>query len=221
MNRRTASILTTGLALTLAASLTACGGDDSGKEKDDGAVKGAEPAKTSAEASPSPSASKAGAERPKIELPADLKYNFEWPETGDKKKDAVMADAEQRIKAVDLAISHQDPADAAYRFYSEGEAAAGSEDFIKLFTADGNTITGYRHFYKPVVQLNDDGTAGFVYCEDQATAYNKKIKTGKVQKTRPSKDSYVVYNTRLRLDDRGIWVTEKLISQRGSATCQP
>ncbi|MET8558850.1 hypothetical protein ABZV64_28395 [Streptomyces sp. NPDC004959] len=220
MNRRTASVLTTGVALALAASLSACGGDDSGSKKDEG-VKGAEPTRSSAEPSPSPSRSEKTAERPKIELPGDLRYDFDWPKTGDKKKDAVMADAEQRIKAVDLAISRQDPTDAAYRFYSEGTAAAGSEDFIKLFTSKGNTITGYRHFYKPVVQLNDDGTAGFVYCEDQATAYNKAVKTGKVQKTQPSKNSYVVYNTRLRLDDKGVWVTEKLISQRGSATCQP
>ncbi|MGW4735834.1 hypothetical protein ACWEQC_42950 [Streptomyces shenzhenensis] len=46
--------------------------------------------------------------RPKIELPSDLTYTFDWPKTGDPDKDAVLSDSEQSIKAVDLAIVNQD-----------------------------------------------------------------------------------------------------------------
>ncbi|MFJ4435664.1 hypothetical protein [Streptomyces sp. NPDC088923] len=221
MNRRTASILTTGLALTLAASLTACGSDDSGKEKDDEAVKGAEPAKTSAEASPSPSASKAGAERPKIELPADLKLTFDWADTGDAKKDAVYRDTEQFIQSLQTAVARQKPTDPGFRFYSSGEAAANVQAYVQRFVDTGDRVTGTVRYSKPNLKLNADGTAGFVYCEDQSKAYRKSVKTGKTKLTQGSKDDYVLYNTHLRRNDKGVWVTEKLISDAGSAQCQP
>lgn len=115
--------LFTALTLTATAALTlsACGSDDSpGKGKD--AVAEADMGTTSPSASPTESeSSKAG--RPKIELPADLSYSFEWPKSGDQVKDAILADAEQSIKAVDLAIVNQDALDKAYLYYYEGEAA--------------------------------------------------------------------------------------------------
>ncbi|MGA5079602.1 hypothetical protein ACPC37_18710 [Streptomyces griseoincarnatus] len=45
----------------------------------------------------------------------------------------MLADTAQRIKAVDLAIAEHDPLHEAYRFYSEGTAAAGSERYIQEF----------------------------------------------------------------------------------------
>ncbi|MFF1625368.1 hypothetical protein, partial [Streptomyces sp. NPDC058272] len=156
----------------------------------------------------------------KIELPSDLSYTFDWPKTGDKDKDAVLADSEQFIKAVDMAIAEQDPLHKAYRFYSEGTAAAGSQKFIQEFVDYKDRITGAKRYYNAKVKINADGTAGFVYCEDQNKAYNKSLKTGKTEVTPNSKDNYVLYNSRLRVNKQGIWITEKLTSQRGSSACQ-
>jgi hypothetical protein len=47
------------------------------------------------------------------------------------------------------------------------------------------------------------------------------LKTGKTDVTRPSKDDYVLYSSLLRADGQGVWITEKLTSQRGSAECRP
>ncbi|WP_308310659.1 hypothetical protein [Streptomyces sp. GbtcB6] len=161
------------------------------------------------------------AERPEIKLPSDLSYAFEWPKTGDLKKDAVLGDTEQFIKAVDMAIAHQDPLDKAYRFYSEGEAAAGSQKFIQEFVDYKDRITGTKRFFDAKVKINTDGTAGLVYCEDQTKAYNKSLETGKTDVDTPSSDSYVLYRSLLRTGKQGVWITEKLASQRGSAECQP
>ncbi|MEV7142230.1 hypothetical protein [Streptomyces tauricus] len=88
-----------------ALSLSACGGDS----PDDGVAGADTGAGTRKPGSPSASASaSAVAGRPKIELPSDLTYAFEWPKTGDKEKDAVLGDSEQFIKAVDMAIAEQD-----------------------------------------------------------------------------------------------------------------
>ncbi|MGC0205967.1 hypothetical protein [Streptomyces levis] len=219
MNRR--PTLLAALTLTAAAALTlsACGSDDSSKAKANDKIAGAD---SGDEASPSATASASGAGgRPEIELPSDVTYKFEWKKTGDAGKDAVLSDAEQRIKAVDMAIARQDPLDKAYRFYSDGTAAAGSQKYIQEFVDHKARTTGLTRYYNETVTIKDDGTAALVYCEDQSKAFNKFLKTGKTDVTPVTKDSYVVYAGTLRKNDKGVWVTERLISQRGSAKCRP
>ena len=210
------------LVATAAMPLTACGGaDGESTSKDNDKAAGADTgSETSASPTPSASASAASADRPKIELPSDLTYTFDWPKTGDADKDAVLADSEQFIKAVDMAIAEQNPLDKAYQFYAEGEAAAESQKFIQEFVDYKDRITGAKQYFDAKVNVNSDGTAGLVYCEDQSKAYNKSLTTGKTDVTAASKNSYVLYSSRLRGDEHGIWITETLTSQRGSSVCQ-
>ncbi|WP_122616992.1 hypothetical protein [Streptomyces sp. Tu 4128] len=216
MNRRPTFLTAATFATAAALTLSACGGgaDDSG---DNDKIPGADTGKTSTPASPSTPVS---GERPKIDLPSDLTYTFEWPKSGDKDEDAVLADSQQFIKAVDMAIAEQDPLGKAYRFYSEGEAAAGSQKFIQEFVDYKDRITGAKRYFNANVKINSDGTAAFIYCEDQNKAYNKSLKTGKTDVTPASKDNFVLYSSRLRANKQGVWVTETLTSQRGSAACQ-
>jgi len=217
VNRRPTLIAALTLTAAAALTLSACGSDDSSKDDND-KIAGAD---TGSDTSASPTASAStAAERPKIELPSDLTYTFDWPKTGDKDKDAVLADSEQFIKAVDMAIADQDPMGKAYRFYSEGEAAAGSQKFIQEFVDYKDRITGAKRYYDAKVKVNSDGTAGLVYCEDQNKAYNKSLKTGKTDVTPQSKDNYVLYSSVLQVNKQGVWITQKLTSQRGSAACQ-
>ncbi|ELP69979.1 hypothetical protein ACKI1I_17925 [Streptomyces turgidiscabies] len=208
------------LVASAALLLTACGGDD-GESKDNDKIAGADTGETSASPTASASASAASADRPKIELPADLTYTFEWPKTGDKDKDAALSDSEQFLKAVDMAIAEQNPLHKAYLYYSEGEAAAGSERFIQGFVDRKGRITGAKRYFDARVNVNSDGTAGLVYCEDQSKAYDKSLTTGKTNVTAASKDSYVLYSSQLRINKHGIWVTQTLTSERGSSVCQP
>jgi hypothetical protein len=209
------------LTLTAAAALTlsACGSDDSSKGKDNDKIAGAD---TGDKASPSPSPSAANsAGRPNIELPADLSYTFDWPKTGDKEKDAILADGEQSIKAVDLAIVNQNALDNAYIYYYEGEAAASTQKFIQNYVDHKAAITGAYRFYAPQVAVDKDGTASFSYCEDQGKAYVKDLKTNKAKKTEVTAKSYVIYHTSLKKNDKGVWVIQKMVSQSGSPKCQP
>ncbi|CAM5557077.1 Lipoprotein OS=Streptomyces rochei OX=1928 GN=G3I25_08135 PE=4 SV=1 [Streptomyces rochei] len=219
MNRRRPTLLAA-LTLTAAAALTlsACGSDDkpaSDNDKIAGADTGTESSKSPTESAP------AEPDRPKIELPTDVTYEFAWDKTGDPAKDAVLHDAEQRIRAVDLAIAEQNALHEAYRFYSEGEAAAGSQKYIQEFIDHKARTTGVTRYYQEDVNVKDDGTASLVYCEDQSKAFNKFIETGKTDVTDVSPDSYVLYASTLRKNAKGVWVTERLVSERGSAKCQP
>jgi hypothetical protein len=218
VNRR--PTLLAALTLTAAAALTlsACGSEDDSGGNDK--IAGADTGSTTPTASPTTNEPTAS-DRPKIALPSDLSYTFEWPKTGDKEKDAVLADSEQSIKAVDLAIVKQDALDKAYLYYYEGEAAAGTEKFIQNYVDQGAAITGSYRFYAPEVAVDKDGTASFTYCEDQGKAYVKFLKSNKVRKTEVTAKSYVIYHTSLKKNGQGVWQIQKIASQSGSAKCQP
>ncbi|MET8182227.1 hypothetical protein [Streptomyces sp. NPDC005336] len=218
MNRRPTLLAAAALTAVAALSLSACGsGDDS--SKGNGKIAGADTG-SEASASPTPSASTAS-DRPKIKMPSDVTYDFEWKTTGDADKDAVLSDVEQRIKAVDMAIADQDALDKAYLFYTEGTAAAGTQQYIQQYIDHKARTTGLTRFYNENVTVKDDGTASLVYCGDQSKAYNKDLKTGKTDVTPVTKNSYVIYASVLRKNKNGVWVTERMTSQRGSSKCQP
>ncbi|KES03859.1 hypothetical protein BU52_28205 [Streptomyces toyocaensis] len=217
MTRRPTLLAAFALTATAVLTLSACGGDDApAKAGDD--IAGAD---TDGEKSTPTTAPPASADRPRIELPSDVTPTFEWKKSGDPAKDAVLHDAEQRIRAVDMAIAEQDPLHEAYRFYSEGTAAAGSQKYIQEFVDHQARTTGSARYYNESVTVNKDGTAALVYCEDQSKAYNKFLETGKTDVTEVTKDSYVIYASTLRKNKSGVWVTERLTSQRGSAKCRP
>ncbi|MEU3196553.1 hypothetical protein [Streptomyces sp. NPDC006996] len=219
MNRRPTLLAALALTATTALTLSACGSDDDHPTKDSDKIAGAD---TGGEKSASPSASTpTSADRPEIELPSDLSYTFDWPKTGDKEKDAVLADSEQSIKAVDMAIVNQDALDKAYLYYYEGEAAAGTQEFIQNYVDNKAGLTGAYRFYAPEVAVGKDGSASLSYCEDQGKAYVKYLETNKVKKTEVTSKSYVIYHTSLKKNSKGVWVIQKIISQSGSAKCQP
>ncbi|MFC9679967.1 hypothetical protein [Streptomyces sp. NPDC056948] len=219
MNRRPTFLAALTLTAAAALTLSACGSDDSSKSKDNDKIAGAD---AGSETSASPTASDASsAERPKIDLPSDLSYTFDWPKTGDKDKDAILADGEQSIKAVDLAIVNQDALDKPYLHYYEGEAAASTQKFIQNYVDHKASITGVYRFYAPEVAVDKDGTASLSYCEDQGKAYVKYLKTDKVKKTEVTAKSYVIYHTSLKKNDKGVWAVQKMVSQSGSPKCRP
>ncbi|MDT9698819.1 hypothetical protein [Streptomyces sp. P17] len=113
MNRRPTLLTAITLTATAALTLSACGSEDSTENKDDAKIAGAG-TRDDKSAAPIVSSS-APAERPDIKLPWDVTYEFEWKKTGDPDEDAVLNDAEQRIKAVDMAIAEQDALHEAYR----------------------------------------------------------------------------------------------------------
>ncbi|MET7454711.1 hypothetical protein ABZT03_23025 [Streptomyces sp. NPDC005574] len=218
VTRRLTLLATLALTATATVSLSGCGGaDDSADKSGDRASTADSGAERSA--SPSRSASEATG-RPRLDLPSDLSYTFDWPKTGDKEKDAVLADSEQSIQAVDLAIVHQDALDHAYLSYYEGEAAAGTQKFIQNYVDHKASITGAYRFYDPDLAVNEDGTASLSYCEDQGKAFVKYL-PDKVKKTRVTSDSYVMYHTSLKQNDKGVWEVREILSQIGSAKCQP
>ncbi|MFF3640550.1 hypothetical protein [Streptomyces sp. NPDC002564] len=209
-------LATAALTASAALLLTSCGSDD--KPKDDDKIAGAE--QGDEKSTPPSEPAKAAADRPEIELPSDVSFDFQWPKTGDKTKDAVLADRQQAIQTVDMAIADQEPASKAMRFYHEGDAAAGAQKYIQAYVKAQARTTGAYRYYAATVTA-EGSSAGLTYCEDQGKVFDKYLKKDKVDKSPATKNSYVLYAAKLRKNDAGVWVTTELNATRGSDTCQP
>ncbi|MET7936476.1 hypothetical protein [Streptomyces sp. NPDC005322] len=209
-----------GLAALLTATalaLTACGSDST--SGDDKEIDGAKKATKSA--TPSASPSDDGIKRPKITLPSDVHNVFEGRETGDPKKDAVLADNERAINSIDEAITSDSPKHPGVKFYSKGDALASAAEYIKSFYDAGVTFTGTTRYYNRKVTFLKDSAAAVTYCSDETKAYSKDRKTKKVKKGAPSAKDYVFYNERMEKNESGVWQSARVISEEAAKQCQP
>ncbi|MER5475339.1 hypothetical protein [Streptomyces sp. NPDC002685] len=218
MNRRPRLLATAVVGATAALLLTACGGGDD-EPKGNDKIAGAD---TGGETSASPGASATeSAGRPKIELPSDLTLTFEGSKTGDSIKDAVLADNAERMRAVDAAITGTDLKGEALGYYNTGKALEAALTWVQQFKDAGATLTGEARYYDRTVTLKGKASASLTFCADEGKGYSKDKKTGKINKTPVTKNSYVFYNTRLDKSSEGVWQTSQIISTRGAAQCQP
>ena len=113
------ALAATCMAVSAALLLSACGGSkgDNNKVKD---VSSATPTTSPATTTPSASPSASGVKRPTITLPSDAKDVFEDQHTGDPVKDAILADNEGFVRAVDDGIFKGSGTTDALTFYSAG-----------------------------------------------------------------------------------------------------
>ncbi|MEW2522138.1 hypothetical protein [Actinacidiphila alni] len=217
----TRSSLPIAVALAAAAGLllTACGGG--GSDSSD-KIQPSQTATTSAApvtTTPSPTAS--SVQRPVITLPSGAKNVFEDQHTGDAQKDAILHDNEQWVNSMDEAILKGSLNTPAVGFYSTDKALESSITYIKGYLDKSDTWVGTTRFFDRKVTLMNDGTASVIYCSDESKAFLKDKKTGKIDNTPTTAESYVLYNTRLAKSKQGIWRTTQVISDRGAKQCQP
>lgn len=204
------------MAATVAAAvllLTACGGgSDDGSDQ----IAGVPTDAPTSASSPTGDA----VQRPKVALPADLELSFEGTSSGDAKKDAVWADAAERVRAMDEAIVNGKPDSPAVAFYSKGGTQSSARTSIKWYLDHGYSLTGTTRYYNPGVTFTGSGAA-LTYCGDESKGYAKDRKSGKVLKTPVTKNAYVLYVTKLVKSTQGVWQTSDVLTQRGSAQCRP
>lgn len=211
---RTTLPVTAALVTAAALLLTACGGD-SGSDSPDG-IKGAASAKTS----PSAAASQiTEAKRPTLETSKDFKTEFEGWSNPDPKLQTVLDDGKNRTLGIQSAIFKQDPSAPELAFYNTGTALDGAKSWVSGYKKNKLTLTGTVRYYNPQVSISDSGSAILFYCSDESKSFDKDRRTEKVNVTPVTKSSYVLYQTKLRKNDDGIWQTVTLSGTRGA--CKP
>lgn len=214
MNRRrtlptTAALAATTAALTL---LSACGAGE-GNDTDSDKIKGAD---QKASASPSASGSSASdAKRPDIELPNTFKAEFaEWT-SSDPKKQAILDDGRERLKAEYLAVIEAEPTSKAVTFYSAGQGLTSSRTWIQGYVKNGHSLIGEAKIFNPQVSFSDTGGGVLFYCVDESKGYTKDRKTKEVQGTPDDMNPVLQYRTTLERTAQGVWKTKSLETERG------
>ncbi|WP_419995972.1 hypothetical protein [Streptomyces boninensis] len=193
--------------------LAGCGGDDGGDGKASGEIKGAGKSST-----PSKSESVApGA--PEFDLPSDVKVEVSADETGDKAKDAVLKDHEYALMASQESFAKAEPTANFKRFWT-GQAAAQYEASFKAYKKDGATVTGSDRFYFREVTSLKGKRATVAFCEDQSKFFDKIVKSGKVERNKPSLKSFVDRRVVLEKSGDGHWRVVEAQGSRGSKECQ-
>ncbi|AOR32745.1 hypothetical protein BFF78_18235 [Streptomyces fodineus] len=217
MKRRSLPVAAT-LTASAALLLAACGGSGGGDSKNS-KITGADTGGPTA-ASPSVSASST-ADRPEISFPSYAKNVFQDQKTGDATKDAVLADSALSVNSVDEAIFKGSTSTKALGFYNAGKALDAAITYVQGYIDKDHTWIGETRYFDRKVTLSGAGAAYVTYCSDESKSFLKNKKTGKVENTPTSADSYVLYHTKLTKNSRGIWQTTNIVSNRGAKVCQP
>ena len=151
----------------------------------------------------------------------DVENVFEGWKTGDVTKDAVLADAQGSVNAVDDAILRGDEESTTVQFYRQGEALVSAAKWIQAWLDEDLTWTGKTRYFDANVRVFDKDTAAVTFCADESKAFNKDRKSGKVDRSPSGESPYVTYSTRLQKSEKGVWQTTSVLSKRGDTTCAP
>ncbi|MFD8452715.1 hypothetical protein [Streptomyces coelicoflavus] len=219
IRRRPTLLAALTLTATAALTLSACGSDEDGaaQDSDKSAAAG-----TGSKTSAAPSPSRTGAEgRPKITFPSDAKNVFEYERTGNAAKDAALADSALSTNSVDEAIFAGSTDTKALGYYNVESALSDSITYVSGYIDEKHTWVGETRYFDYKVSLSGDHEAYVTYCSDESKSFIKDKKTGKVEETPTTADSYVLYNTKLAKNAEGVWQTTDIASSRGSDECQP
>ncbi|MEU8603482.1 hypothetical protein [Streptomyces parvulus] len=212
--RRPAPLAAITLTFAAALTLSGCGGEDGTSDRQGKAASAGDGP------SASPSVPMAG-DRPAIEFPSDAKNVFEDEKTGDSAKDAVLADSALSINAVDEAIFTGSADTKALGFYNVDKALTSSIAYVQGYIDDNDTWIGVTRYFDRQAKFKGTDKAYVTYCSDESKSYIKNKKSGKVDRSPASADSYVLYNTALAKNPAGVWQTTDISSKRGDAACQP
>jgi hypothetical protein len=205
------------LTASAALLLTACGsggGDSATSDK----INGADTGKSS---SPSPTdAASSEKNAPDFALPSDIKVTVERQSTGDATKDAILRDVAYSTQANIEAFALGKGQSANMNRYFAGSALTYWAQQVADFKKDGLTVTGaYRYYNFEVTDVADGKTAAARYCEDQSKAFNKEIKTQKVERTKATEKSFVLYTLQAQKDSAGDWQVTQQSWKKGDASC--
>lgn len=172
-------------------------------------------------ASPSASASTAADGRPKITLPGDDVLTFTPEQDSDPVKDAILKDNAEFVRALDAAIVAQNPRLPALEYYTAGEGAVAAQDWVQSFKKAGWSVTGTVRYTDRRVSVESKDRASLTYCGDESKGCTKVIKTGVIEHTKVTKNSYVAYGVQVQRSDKGVWELFKIASTRGADKCRP
>ncbi|MFJ6571605.1 hypothetical protein ACIQNU_29790 [Streptomyces sp. NPDC091292] len=217
--RGRAATVAAGLFTAAALTLTACGGDSGGGSGGSGNDK-IEGAESGGESSPSPSTS-ATVEKdaPTFDLPSDLKVDVTAKPTQDAAKDALVRDIGYAVRALNEGFAKGDGKTPNMNRYFAMPALSYWGEQIDRLKKDGLTATGTYAYYDFEVTDLQGKSAAVRYCEDQREGFDKEIKSGKIHRTEPSKDDFILNTLEAAQGPKGDWQVRSVSWKKGVEAC--
>ncbi|MEU1128421.1 hypothetical protein ABZ383_00905 [Streptomyces sp. NPDC005900] len=224
MNRRTLPV-TAALAATAVLLLTGCGGGGDDKSTDNDKIAGADQDSAKPKKSAAPSAAPAE-DKPDgvdVSLPKDMNLVFDWDKPNDKNEAAAMSDAANFMRAIYRGVDKRTSKDAAVATYSTGGGLHYAKVQIDSRVDGGWTAVGTRRHYRATTRSAPNGNSVEVaFCVDSSKFYGKKVKSGKVLKSKPSIndfDHFRIVMVKLPTG-KDLWQASKVYVETKAAKCQ-
>ncbi|WP_369214966.1 hypothetical protein [Streptomyces flavofungini] len=205
-------LVTAALTVSAALLLSACGSGG-----DDGSSPGIAGADTGGDTSSAPATptGPGGADRPEVKLPGTFRAEFTGWTDSDPKKQAILDDGRERLKAEYAAVIAADPKAEAVGFYTSQQALTSSRTYIQGYVDNDHTLIGAARVFNPQVSISDSGGGVLFYCVDESKGYTQDRRTKKKTGTPDDVNPVLQYRTTLRKNAKGVWSTVSLETERG------
>jgi hypothetical protein len=198
-------------ALVVAVSMPALAGCSSGAAPADALPSGPAVAGSSGASSPASVRPPAG---PRLVFPRDVHLTFDYDDTGDRAKDAVLHDWEAGQRVFNAAETLADPTFRLLGRYQAGNALASAVQTLRTKRERRQTIIGTRRFYRVSTEVGKS-LARVVWCVDDSQFFARNVATGKAVVHHGPGDYYRVHGTLQHDPTANIWVLVDVVSEVG------
>lgn len=201
-------------ALLIAVSVSALAGCSSGSTATNTLPTGSDVPTEPVDGSGGPASARPPA-GPRLTFPRDVHLNFDYADTGDQAKDALLHDWEAGQRVFNAAETLPDPAFRLLQRYQARRALAAAVGTLQTKRQRRQTIIGTRRFYRVEVRELAGPLARVVWCVDDSQFFARDVRTGRAVVHHGPGDYYRVHGTLQHDPKTNIWVLIDVISEVG------
>jgi len=152
---------------------------------------------------------------PPLSFPPDVHLTFDYADTGDEAKDALLHDWEAGQRVFNAAETLPDPRFRLLPRYQARRALAAAVGTLQTKRQRRQTIVGTRRFYQVGVRELTGALATVVWCVDDSQFFARDVATGKAVVHHGPGDYYRVHGTLQHDQKSNIWVLIDVASEVG------
>lgn len=152
---------------------------------------------------------------PRLVFPRDVHLTFDYADTGDEAKDALLHDWEAGQRVFNAAETLPDPRFRLLPRYHTDRALVALVGTLQTKRQRRQTIVGIRRFYEVEVRELTGALARVVWCVDDSQFFARDVATGKPVVHHGPGDYYRVHGTLRHQPTSNIWVMIDVVSEVG------
>jgi hypothetical protein len=152
---------------------------------------------------------------PRLVFPRDVHLTFDYRDTGDETKDALLRDWEAGQRVFNAAETLADPSFRLLPRYQARKALAAAVHTLRTKRQHRQTIIGTRRFYQVDVKELAGSLAGVTWCVDDSQFFARDVATGKPVVHHGPGDYYRVHGTLQHEPTSNTWMLVEAVSEVG------